>query len=133
VTTDRLSMLLRLDAVANVAIGLAALALLAAPDVLGLPPAALVAIGLLTLVNAVDLARSGRQPVPSPAAVRRSAGVDLTFGLALVAAAATGLPGQSDVARWVLAGVGDVALVVGVLKLWGVHHLGTDRVGSPAR
>jgi hypothetical protein len=123
VTTERLSLLFRVDAVANVAIGLAALALLAAPDVLGLPPAALVAIGVLALANAADLTRTGRRPVVEPRAVRRAAGVDLAFGVALVAVAAAGLPGQSDAARWVLAGLGDVSLVVGGLKLLGLRSV----------
>jgi hypothetical protein len=122
VTTDRLSLLFRVDAAANLALGLAALGLLAAPDVLGLPRAALVAAGVLALANAADLARTGRQPVPAPGAVRRAAGVDLAFGLTLLTVAAVGLPGQSDAARWVLAGIGDVSLVVGGLKLVGLRR-----------
>jgi hypothetical protein len=133
VTTDRLCLLFRVDAAANVAIGLAALGLLAAPAVLGLPPGALVAIGVLALANAADLARTGRQPVPEPGRVRRAAGVDLVFGVALIAVAAVGLPGQSDAARWVIAGVGDVSLVVGGVKLLGLRPARSPELTRPAR
>lgn len=122
-TTARLSLLFRVDAVANVALGVGALALLLAPDVLGVPRAALAVGGAVLLLNAVDLARTGRLARPEPSDVRRSALVDLAAAGVLVAVAAVGLAGQSDAARWVLAAVGDVCLVVGGLKLLGLRSL----------
>lgn len=120
-TTARLSQLFRLDAAANAAMAIAALALLAAPDLLGLPRWALVLIAVLATANALDLANTGRQSPIAPAAVRRAVAVDVAFGVAMVAVAAVGLDGQSDAARWVLAAVGDVSLVVGALKLVGAR------------
>jgi hypothetical protein len=121
VTTARLSLLFRVDAAANAALALAAVALLAAPDLLGLPRWALVLIAVLAAANALDLARSGRRTPMEPTAVRRAVAVDVAFGVTMVAVAAIGLSGQSDAARWVLAAVGDVSLVVGALKLAGVR------------
>lgn len=120
-TTARLSLLFRLDAAANAAMAIAAIALLAAPDLLGLPRWALVLIAVLATANALDLASTGRRTPMAPAAVRRAVAVDVVFGVAMVAVAAVGLDGQSDAARWVLAAVGDVSLVVGALKLVGAR------------
>lgn len=122
-TTARLSLLFRLDAVANVAIGVAALGLLAAPDLLGLPRFVLAIVGVAALANAVDLARTARQPVPEPAAVRRAAAVDVVFAAPLLAIAVVGLSGQGDAARWILAIVADVSLVVAACKLLGLRTL----------
>lgn len=120
-TTTRLSLLFRLDAAANAAMAAAAVALLAAPDLLGLPRWALVLIAVLATANALDLASTGRRTPMPPAAVRRAVAVDVAFGVAMVAVAAVGLDGQSDAARWVLAAVGDVSLVVGGSKLAGAR------------
>lgn len=122
-TTARLSLLFRVDAVANVALGVGALALLLAPDVLGVPRAALAVGGAILLLNAVDLARVGRLARPEPSDVRRSALVDLAAAGVLVAVAAIGLADQSEAARWVLAAVGVVCLIVGDLKLFGLRSL----------
>jgi hypothetical protein len=121
VTTARLSLLFRLDAAANAAMAAAAVALLAAPDLLGLPRWALVLIAVLARSRALAVASTGRRTPMAPAAVRRAVTVDVAFGVAMVAVAAVGLDGQSDAARWVLAAVGDVSLVVGGLKLAGAR------------
>lgn len=122
-TPTRLTLLLRTDAVANAALGLVTLGLTFAPHLLGLPRVALVIAGSLTLANAVDLARTGAAEVPERTAVQRSATVDIAYGVALLGVAVVGLHGQSDTARWVLAAVADVSLVVGATKLVGVRHL----------
>jgi hypothetical protein len=123
VTPERTSLLFRVDAAANLAIGLAALALLAAPELLGLPRWALVAVAVLALVNAADLARTGREASPAPAAVLRAAAVDVGFGVALLAVAVVGLDGQDATARWILAALGDVSLLVAALKVAGLRSL----------
>ena len=57
------------------------------------------------------------------AAATSSGALDLVVGVTVVVVAAVGLPGQEPWARWVLAVLGDVTALVGVVKLAGVRRL----------
>lgn len=122
-TPERLQLLFRIDVVANAGLALAAVALLAAPDLLGVPRPALAVAAVVLLVNAVALARTAASAEPAVSEVVRSGAIDLVAAVVLLTVALLGLPGQGDAARWVLAGLGDVCLVVGGLKLLGARRV----------
>lgn len=108
----------RLDGIANVLAGVA-LAVLAAPaaEVLGLDatwPMLLAAAGLVGfgVEHLVTASRGTGHVIPWLVAG------DVTFAVAVVALAITNPFEAGTGARWVLAGLGDLALTVGVAKLW---------------
>jgi hypothetical protein len=109
---------LRLDAVANLGLAVA-LVIAARPlaDALGLAaawPLLLVAGGLVAN-GAMCWASSGE---PRASRLRRLAAVDVVFALAVLAMAAWNPGGATGPVRWMLAGLGDVVLIVAAIKAW---------------
>lgn len=119
---------LRLDAVANLVLA-AALVAGAAPvaGALGLAEAwPLVLVAVLIAFNGVLCWAASRQPRPT--GLRRLAGVDVVFSIAVLALAALN-PGDAGAAvRWVLVVLGDVVAVVAAVKLWCAGGVRLDAV-----
>jgi hypothetical protein len=109
---------LRLDAVAN--LGLAVAVTVGARSlagVLGLPEAwpLLLVAGALVANGALCWASSS---APRASSLRRLAAVDVVFALAVLAVAAWNPGGLTAPPRWLLAGLGDVVLIVAAIKAW---------------
>lgn len=119
---------LRLDAVANLVLA-AALVAGAAPVAgeLGLTETwPLVLVAALITVNGVLCWAVSRQPQPT--ALRRLAGVDVVFCVAVLALAALDPGGAVAATRWVLVALGDIVAVVAAVKLWCAGGLRRDAV-----
>jgi len=81
-----------------------------------------IALGAVFLVNGVGYGLTARRPVMPTGWLRGLAAVDFVFGAGALAIAAIDPTNADDWARWVLSGVGDAALVVGVVKAYGASR-----------
>ena len=119
---------LRLDAVANVALAVALVAL-ATPlaRAVGLSPWLLAAVAAAIVVNGALCWIAAAAPRPD--VLRRLAAVDVVFAAAMFALAALDPGAAVAPARWGMAALGDIVAVVALVKLWCARDL---RVGASA-
>lgn len=126
------TVVLRVDAAANLAAALACLALAGGvADLLGLGARwPVVALAAVLAANGLACWRAAASGAPDRVALRGLAVVDAVFAVAVGALALADPTGMAAATRWVLAGVADVALLVGVAKLFAAR--GTQQAATVA-
>ena len=125
-----LPLVLRVDAVANIAGGVA----LAVLSGWLAPLAGLTTTGPVLVLAAVFVANGIANAVvdrrPTPAGVGGLVAVDLAFAVAAVGVALADPTAAEPAVRWAMAAVGDLSAVVGLAKLWTLRAARRGSQGS---